>query len=408
MSTPAASKEQPALKRGLGLWLTSFYGLGVVVGAGIYVLIGALAGIAGTAAPVSFLIAGIVAGMTALSYMELTARLPEAAGEAAYVAEGFGSPTLTLITGLAVVVVATLAAATIGAGAATYMTTIAALPNWALVAVIVIALGAISAYGIVESATFAAILTVIEIAGLVLVAVSALLAEPDLLTRIGEIAPPPTWAAWSGILAGSVLAFFAFLGFEDMVNVAEEVVEPERTLPRAIAIVMVVATLIYLAVAAICVLAVPVADLAAAPAPLALVAARGLPGAATIVTVIAISAALNGVLVQFILAPRMLYGLARRGRLPGWFGRVSARTRTPVNATVFIVVIAGFLAATLPIADLAAMSSRLILTIFVVVNLALVKIKRRGGARPAVTVPFAVPVLGAILSAALLLTSFLL
>jgi len=411
-STDHNSSGEPALRRGLGLWLTTFYGLGVVVGAGIYVLIGALAGVAGTAAPISFLIAGFVAGVTALSYMELSARLPEAAGEAAYVDQGFGSATLTLITGLAIVTVGTFAAATISSGAAGYMETIAALPDWVIIAVFAIALGGIAIYGIVESAIFAAILTVIEVAGLVLVAASALVAEPDLLMRLDEIAPPPTWSAWSGIIAGSVIAFFAFLGFEDMVNVAEEIVEPEKTLPRAIALVMVVATLLYLAVAVICVLAVPVADLAAAPAPLSLVAARGLPGAGLIVTLIAITAALNGVLVQFILAPRVLYGLSHRGRLPAWFGRVSSRTRTPINATIFIVVITGLLAVSLPVVDLAATSARLILMIFVVVNLALIRIKQRdrqiGGPRPAVAVPGFVPVLGAILAAALLTASFLL
>jgi basic amino acid/polyamine antiporter, APA family len=412
-NTPGTGASgEPSLKRGLGLWLTTFYGLGVVVGVGIYVLIGALAGVAGTAAPISFLIAGFVAGISALSYMELAARLPEAAGEAAYVDQGFGSATLTLITGLVLVTIGIFAAATVSAGAAGYMATIAALPDWMIIAVIVVALGGVAIYGIVESAVFAAILTVIEIAGLVLVAASALIAEPDLLTRLDEIAPPPVWSAWSGIIAGSVIAFFAFLGFEDMVNVAEEIVEPEKTLPRAIALVMVVATILYLAVATICVLAVPVADLAAAPAPLALVAARGLPGAGLIVTLIAITAALNGVLVQFILAPRVLYGLSRRGRLPAWFGHVAARTRTPVNATILTVVVTGLLAVSLPVVDLAATSARLILMVFVMVNLALVRIKQRdhqiGGTRPAVTVPTAVPVLGAILSAALLTASFLL
>lgn len=392
----------PALKRGLGLWLTTFYGLGVVVGAGIYVLIGAIAGLAGTAAPLSFLVAGLVAGVTGFSYMELTARLPEAAGEAAYVDHGFGSPALTLATGLALVAVAILAAATISSGAAGYLEALVPLPGWIAIAAIVAALAALAIYGIVESAVFAALLTVIEVGGLALVAISAYLADPEIPARLDQILPTAGWSAWSGVFAGAIIAFFAFVGFEDMVNVAEEVVEPERTLPRAIGIVLAASTLLYLAVATVAVLAVPVEELAASPAPLALVASRGLPGSHLVVTAIAVAAALNGILVQFIMASRVLYGLSSRGRLPTWFGRIAGTTRTPVNATLAVAAVTWVLAVSLPIVDLAAMSARVILVIFIVVNLALVRIKLRGGQDPAISVPLAVPVLGAVLSAGLL------
>ena len=218
--------------------------------------------------------------------------------------------------------------------------------------------------------------------------------------------PPPSWSVWPGIFAGAVIAFFAFLGFEDMVNVAEEVDEAETTMPRAIALVLAMSIGFYLIVATVCVLAVPIADLAASPAPLALVVGTALPGAGLLVTLIAIVAALNGILVQFILAARVLYGLAKRGRISAWFGRVDRRTRTPVNATLCVLATVFVLAISLPIAELAAASSRLILAIFILVNLALIRIKRRGGPPAPVSVPIAVPVLGALTSAALLAVSF--
>lgn len=399
------SPSEPTLKRGLGLWLLTLYGLGVVVGAGIYVLIGAIAGIAGVTTPVSFLIAGGVVGVTALSYMELATRMPEAAGEAAYVDQGFGWPALTLAVGLGLVAVGTLAAATIGLGAAGYIQALIAAPTWTILLAIVVVLGGLAIWGIVESAIFAAVLTVLEIAGLALVAGAAIVADPAIFARVGEIVPAATWPAWSAILSGSVIAFFAFVGFEDMVNVAEEVKAPETNMPRAIALVLGSTILLYLVVSTVCVLAVPVADLAASPAPLALVAGQGLPGAGLLVNLIAIAAALNGILVQFIMAPRVLYGLSHRGRLPAWFGHVGARRRTPVNATLCVLAVVLVLAVTLPITDLAAASSQLILVIFIVVNLALIRLKQRGGPPAPVSVPVVVPVFGALLSAALLVVS---
>ncbi|MEJ8571146.1 APC family permease [Microbaculum marinum] len=406
--TPLPDTTRPQLRRTLGFWLLTLYGLGVVVGAGIYVLIGAIAGIAGIFAPFSFVIAAAIVGVTSLSYMELASRLPEAAGEAAYVDQGFGSPALTVAVGLALVVVGTLAAATIALGAAGYLHSLMAAPVWLLALAIVAGLGAIALWGILESAVLAAALTVLEVGGLLLVAGAALFDEPAILMRVGDIVPPPSWQAWSAIVSGSVIAFFAFIGFEDMVNVAEEVKAPERTMPRAIALVFVTAVLLYLVVATVCVLAVPVEDLAASSAPLALVAGKRLPGADTVVTLIAIAATLNGILVQFIMAPRVLYGLARRGRLPAWLGRVGERRGTPANAT--LVVLAGVFALTLSlhIGDLAAISSQLIMAIFVMVNLALVRLKRAGGPPPPISVPLIAPVLGAILSAALLVASVVL
>jgi amino acid transporter len=370
MTSPQPT-DRRTLKRVLTLPLVVLYGLGVTIGAGIYVLVGAAAAEAGIYAPVSFLIAAVGVAFTALSYAELATRYPVSAGEAAYVRAGFRSPTLSLVVGLMVATSGVIASAAISIGAAAYLRHFIDLPPGVAVTLLILLLGGVAAWGILESILIAAVLTVLEIAGLGLVVYQGVTMIPDLGVALGDLVPPPEIGAWSGILAASLLAFFAFIGFEDMVNVAEEIKRPGKTLPRAIILTLVVASVLYIAVVSVAVLSIPMDRLSTSAAPLSLLFGAASGVERDLFNAIAVIATVNGVLVQMIMGSRVLYGLSAQGSLPAWLGYVSPLTRTPVVTTALVVAVTLLFALLLPIADLAETASRIVLVVFVFVNIAL-------------------------------------
>lgn len=387
------------LKRRIGPGLLTAYGVGVMVGAGIYVLVGAVAGEAGVWAPVSFLLAGLVAAPTALSYAEFSSRVPEAAGEAAYVGQGLGSGAIAVLVGLSIVAAGTVSAGAVLRGGVGYLTH--ALAVDATIATLVLGLGlvGIALVGVLESMAFVALLTAIELGGLALVVWAGFTAPPVEAWS----APPPL--VWSGVAGAAVLAFFAFIGFEDIVNMAEEVRRPTRSLPIAILSALAITALIYAAVALAAVRAVPAGALATTGSPLALVwqAARG--GDAAFLSGIAVFAALNGVLAQIVMAARVLYGLGARSPALAVFHHTHPRLGTPVLATVLIGAVVLAAALTVQVADLAQVTSAILLGVFVLVNLSLILLKRRAPAAQ-FRVPVLVPVAGLILSLAALGVTF--
>jgi amino acid transporter len=391
---------EPTLRRSLTLPLLVLYGLGTTIGAGIYALIGKAAGRAGLYLPFSFLVALALASFTAFSFAELAARLPRAAGAALYVREGLRSDRLSLAVGAMVIAAASISAAAIANGAAGYLGVFVAAPRPLLVILFVLVLALIATWGIAESVAAASLVTVLEIGGLCLVIAGGAAGIAGSETRLVDLVPPLDTTVWAGVFAGAVLAFYAFIGFEDMVNVAEEVKDVTRTLPLAIVITLAATTLLYFVLAVVAVLAVPPAELAAAEAPLALVFARGSGLSGEFVGAVAVLAVLNGALIQIIMASRMLYGLAEQGLVAAAFGRIHRRTRTPHLATA--AVSAGVLALALafPIETLAETTSLVMLTIFAFVNLALLALKRRRPPPAGVfAVPLWVPAAGATVSA---------
>lgn len=382
------------------------YGLGTTIGAGIYALTGAVAGRAGLAAPVSFLLAALLASFTALSFAELTSRHPRSAGEAVYVREGLGSVRLAAAVGLIVALSGCVSAATIANGFAGYLgELIGILPRSVAILAFTLLLGLVAIWGIRQSAWLAGAITVVEVTGLVVVlfvARDGLGSLPDRLPDLSRALAP---GAWTGIFAATVLAFYAFLGFEDMVNVAEEVKDVRRKLPRAIVWVLVLTTALYGAVSLAAVTTVAPAELGGSEAPLSLVYERATGRPATFVSLISVAAMVNGALIQVVMASRVLYGLATEGRLPGALGWISPRTRTPVVATALVTAVLVGLALWLPLASLAEITSVLTLSVFTLVNLALVRLKRRGskGADAGIfRTPRAVPILGFTASAGVL------
>lgn len=400
--------QDTKLRRALNVPLLTLYGLGVTVGAGIYVLVGATAAEAGAFAPIAFVVAAIVVAFTAFSYAELSTRYPVSAGEAAYVEAGFSSATLATVVGLAVVLSGLVSAAAVSLGAASYLHGLTGAPTGFLTVAVVALMAVIALWGITQSVTVAAVITVVEVSGLLMVMVWGFgFSEPSGVA-LTDIIPPLTGSHWVGIGAASLLAFFAFVGFEDMANVAEEVKDPLHTMPRAILWTLVLATLLYIGTTTAVLMAVPLATLSASAAPLLLVFANAPDGVQQGFSIVAIVATVNGVLIQMIMASRVLYGLADRGLLPKLLSHVSAKTQTPVVATLVVGVTILLLALTFPIDALAERTSQVVLFVFVLVNLALIRIKLAGApAERHFRVPMAVPVLGVTTSVLLLATSLL-
>ena len=397
------------LRRTLGLTMLVCYGLGVTIGAGIYVLVGQAGARAGMHAPLAFLIAAVIMAFSAASFAELSARFPVSAGEAAYVQAGFGSRWMALGVGLLVIVAGVVSAAAISRGAAGYVGYFVPVHGNMLVAGVVIAMGLVAAWGIREAVGLAAIMTLIETGGLVAVIAAGLWRDPAILADL-----PVAWtglgspAPWPGILAASLVAFFAFIGFEGMVNVAEEVEQPERTLPLAIAITLAVSTLLYVAVVWVVIRSVSASELAVSLAPLSLAFERLTGASPWLISAIGVFATANGVIVQMLMSSRVIYGLSRQGALPAVLGTVDARTQTPKLATALVVLVVLVLALALPLDRLADMTSRIMLVIFGLVDAALVALKLRDrssagtGPPPGLTVPLALPVLGFLTCAGLL------
>ena len=394
MARPLPSQAAAALQRRLSLPLLVLYGVGITIGAGIYVLIGAVAGHAGTYAPWSFVLAAIVMALTVGSYAELTTRFPVSAGEAAYVRAAFRSRAASTLTGLLTIVIGIVSSAAVALGAAGYIAQFTDFPQSAIVAVLLAVLGAVAAWGILESVLLASLFTLIEAGGLLVIIVAGWQAQVPLASALAV--PPLDIGTLSGIGYASLLAFFAFIGFEDLANVVEEAKVPQRDIPRAMVLTLVISTVLYVAVAAIAVSAVPVAELAASRAPLSLVF-RTLAGISpATISVIAIVATLNTILAQMTMAARVVYGMARQGDLPGFAGRVHPKTATPLIATALIVAATLALALLVPFERLAEGTSLATLVVFALVNLALLRLRHRKihTDGPHIHVPLWVPAAG--------------
>lgn len=394
----------PSLERRLTLTHLVLYGLGVTVGAGIYVLVGLTVAEAGVFAPISFVLAALVVAFTGFTYSELSARYPVSAGEAVYVQKGLNNRLLALTVGLCVAASGIISAATVSIGAAAYMAHLIPVSSTLLILVIILILGLVASWGILESVTLAAILTIVELGGLAAVVVAGFVLKPDLLNEIVTLIPPLKPAAWSGIMSASILAFFAFIGFEDLVNVAEEAKSPEKNMPRAIILTLLGSTLIYIAVVSVVVLSVPLDQLRISSSPLLLVFANSGETTRAVFNLVAVFATINGVLVQMIMSSRILYGLASQKSLPKPLAYIHPVTRTPIVATALVVGIILILAIFLPIGQLAQMTSQIALSVFAFVNLSLIRLKMTGktSTGDSFKVPLWVPVMG-LLSCLLLL-----
>lgn len=380
------------------------YGLGTTVGAGIYALMGEVSGSAGMRAPLAFLTSALLAGTTAIGFAELAGRLPKAAGEAVFINQAFGRRRLTAAVGGGVLVAGVVAAAAVTDAFAGYVADLTDAPKWLLSIALVTLLAGLAVSGAKESVGAAAAFTIVEIGGLLLVLWAARDSFGDLGSRGGDLFGPPTsFSGWSGVLGGAFLAYFAFLGFEDIDSVAEETEDARVNLPRAILITLGVTTVLYVTVAAMAVLQVEPARLSESDAPLALIYEEA-GGSRDLMAFIAALAMVNGALVQLVMVPRVVYGLSRLGLVPSSIGAVSSRTNTPVRATLTAAAVVMVLTLSLDIEWLARLTSAVTMAVFISVNASLIRIKATQGPTTSFMVPGWVPYFGIVASVGMFVT----
>ena len=395
-----AAADAPSLMRTIGPAQMALYGLGSMLGAGIYGLIGKAAGQAGNAVWLSFVVALVAALLTAFSYASLGSRYPRAAG-AAYVTErAYGFPLLSFMVGLALVCSGLTSIAT---QSQVFAANIAALfgletipVSWLALGFLLILTGLVFR-GIRESMWVNVLCTLIEACGLaiVIVAGASYWGSVDYLET--PTLPGSDHAALL-VMQAAVLAFFAFIGFEDMINVAEETRDPERTVPLGLILAMAAAAVLYIAIAVTAVSVVPWQELAVAPGPITAVMERAAPSVPPLLfTVITLFAVANTALVNYVTASRLIYGMARQGLLPQRLGDVHAGRRTPHLAVAALFLVLAPLALLGTITELAAATVLLLLLVFTVVNGALFILKGRDSEkRGRFEIPRAIPALGAL------------
>lgn len=403
MTTPDASP----LRRTLGFWALLAYGVGDMLGAGIYALVGKVAGIAGAWAWASFALAMIAATLTACVYAELATRFPQSGGAAYYCERAFKKPALSVFIGWLVLCSGVVSMATSSLAFAGYFNKLGvAVPVPLIVCAFLFVVGTIAIRGIRESSTSNMICTAIELSGLLIVVVTGLMiafgnkmgAEPVQTVSAETVSWLPIL-----ILQGAGLAFFACIGFEDIANVAEEVKDPERNIPRGLLSAMVVVGTVYMLVAFVSTRAVPPQVLGASEAPLLTVVEYAAPSfPLKVFSGIAMFAVANTSLLNCVMGSRLLYGMSREQLLPDFLGRVHPTRHTPYIATLVVIAIALVLALTGTVQHLGGTTSLLLLIVFIVVDIALLLIRRERKDYTGFRVPIIVP-LGSIAICAVLI-----
>ncbi|TWJ15237.1 amino acid/polyamine/organocation transporter (APC superfamily) [Stackebrandtia albiflava] len=412
-----APEEPPPteLKRAIGPGLLLLFIVGDILGTGIYALTGQVAAKVGGALWIPFAAAFVAAFLTAFSYLELVGKYPRAAGAALYTQKAFGIHFLTFMVAFTVMSSGmTSAGSAARAAASDYLPQVFQwLPDTETAVVIVAAMmllvfAVVNLRGVSESVWVNVVFTLIELTGLAIIIVVSVLAvmsgEGD-ASRVMDIDPAPDQSAFFAVVAGTSLAFFAMVGFEDSVNMAEETTNP-RIFPRAMLAGMGIAALIYVAVAVFSSWLVPidvlVGDDPEQPGAGALlrVLETGAPGFPLwLFSVIGVFAVSNSALINMLMASRLVYGMANERVIPKVFGKVAQRRRTPWVAIVFTSAIAICLTTYADVGLLGGTTSLLLLAVFAVVNVAVLVLRRKPVAHKHFKAPTVVPVLGALISA---------
>lgn len=372
---------QNRLERSVSLFQATVYGVGIILGAGIYALIGEAAGIAGNAIWISFVIAALIAACSAISYAELSALYPKSAAEFVYVKEITGSPFLGFVVGYVTVVTGIISVAAVSLGFASYFKLYLDIDPVMVGIVLILIVAVFNFRGIQLSARVNTLLTFAEVGGLLFIIFIGLpyLGEVDLITV--DPGPVTTDASgWKPMLAAAALVFFAYQGFEDIANIAEETRDAETTVPLALLLSLLITTVVYILVAMVAVSVVSADALFTASkldnpseGPLALVASTALnsPVGGKLFTVIALCATANTVLVLHIVTSRMLYGIARENCLPAFLAKVNPKTRTPVSAVALATLFCILFTLGGSLGDVANLTNVGVFLVFFMVNLML-------------------------------------
>ena len=332
-------KERPKLRRRISLFSVTVYGVGNILGAGIYALIGEVVGITGNISWLAFIIASVIGALTGLSYAELSATYPKSAAEFVYTEEAFKIRLLSFLLGWIIIFSGILSAATVALGFARYLAALIGISPIILVVIfavmLIVILSLINFVGIRASTLTNILFTFIEAFGLILIII---LGIPYLGTINYFVLP--LGGSFGSIFSAVALIFFAYIGFEDIANIAEEVKKPTRNLPRAIIYSIIITTFLYCLTAISVVSILPYSEIADSQAPLSSVASAVLgPVGGIIMSFIALFATANTVLIMMIVTSRMMYGMARDKALPEGLSKVSSKFKTPALAVLVTMIL---------------------------------------------------------------------
>ena len=401
MAASDATTERTPLRRVISPRMLILFIVGDILGAGIYALTGKVAGEVGGAIWVPFLVAFLLAALTATSYAELVGKYPQAAGAALYTHKAFRRSFLTFLVAFAVLMSGiTSASAAARAFGGDYLTEFVDLPTVLVALGFIIGLAAINYWGIRESVRINVALTLVELTGLLVILGIGAVA---LLSGDGEPGRALEFDAENGILlgvlGGTALAFYALLGFEDTVNLAEETEDPPRSFPRALFAGLAITGFIYLGVAFVASMILPADELAESSGPLlAVVEASGVAFPPKLFAAIALLAVANTALINLIMASRLLYGMARQGLVPRVLARVDSVRKTPYVAILLTLAIAAVLISTGSLTGLADTTVLLLLCVFAIVNVAVLVLRRDPVEHSHFHAPTILPAIGAVAS----------
>ena len=376
----AASAAPGGLGTWLGFWELLASGIGIIVGAGIYVLIGEATAEAGGTVWLAFLLAAGLSALTALSYAELASMYPTAAAEYEYTRRAFPHMVAFLV-GWVMIAGLTVAAAAVSLGFAQYATLFADVDERILALGLLAALTLIALTGLEYSARLTVALALVQVGGLLVVIAIGVphIGDEDLLSGKGA----------SGILGASALVFFAFIGFDEVITLAEETKNPRRTVPLALLAGLGGSTLLYVAVAVAAVSVLGAGSLGAAERPLADVLETAIGGGAEkTIAVVAMIATTNTTLLALTAASRITYGMAARGAFPRALSQVTRTSRTPFLAVVASAVVAAAFATLGDLRLVASTTDVAVYVVFIAVNLTVLILRVR---EPAAERPFRTP-----------------
>lgn len=405
-SGQAAEEIEPSLNRVLGPGLLILFIVGDILGTGIYALTGKVAAEVGGVVWLPFLVAFAVALLTAFSYLELVTKYPRAAGAALYTHKAFGIHFITFIVAFAVMSSGITSASTAARAFASNMSTGFGLDfgEWAItltglafMAVIAI----VNFRGVGESVKANVVLTCIELTGLLIIIFIGLWAisggQGDLSRAFTFEPSGDKGIVWS-VVAATTLAFFAMVGFEDSVNMAEETKDPSRTFPKVFLAALGITAVVYLLVSIFAIALVPAAELSEGDTPLLKVIQAGAPsfpiGVFGLITMFAVA---NTALINMLMASRLIYGMSREGVLPRLLGKVHRGRRTPYTAIVFTTLLAfGLITFVGAVPDLGGTTALLLLGVFTIVNVAVLVLRKDKVEHKHFRTPTPMAVLGAL------------
>ncbi|EID80377.1 MULTISPECIES: APC family permease [Rhodococcus] len=409
------SPEQPSLKRVMGPGLLLLFIVGDILGTGIYALTGKVANQVGGAVWLPFLVAFVVAIITAFSYLELVTKFPKAAGAALYTHKAFGVHFLTYMVAFAVMCSGITSASTASRAFAANFVEAFDLDFSTGIGITLLGLGFMTLVGLVnfrgvsESVKTNVVLTCVELSGLLIIIMIGLWA---LGVGDGDFSRVATFdtgdrSALGAVVAGTALAFFAMVGFEDSVNMAEECKEPSRIFPKVLLTGLIITGCIYVFVSITAIALVPVSELGEGDTPLLKVVQAGAPafpiGIFAFITMFAVA---NTALINMLMASRLLYGMSREGILPPPLGKVHATRRTPYVAIVFTTILAfGLITFVGEVPELGGTTALLLLGVFTIVNITVLVLRKQPVEHKHFRVPTIFPIIGA-LTCGFLVTPF--